>query len=276
MEIISSPMTLHGILEAGFVQNVFLQGAPYSTAFDPQKSTDKAVVYLELFEIDLELIIEIKAAEKNVILFHMGDEFADKDLAAYSACDLIIQNYFFHEIINHSDCADKIFWVPNGCRTGVGPRAIDTLKKVDLRQYVSRFGGWFRNTVSFLGERSLFADAVSVSTGTHIRRAGNHSDLYLLSSNGFSNGGSVGLYSAAMEDSIFAPCPAGNSAETIRLADALECGCIPVTLEHEFINSEQALGEFGPPPFHLLESWDQFPSFLAQMREKRKTHPEEI
>ena len=95
MQIISSPKTLNAILEAGFVQNVFLQGAPYSTEFDPQKSTDKAVVYLELFEIDLELIIEIKVAGKKVILYHMGDEFAVKDLAAYTACDLIIRNYFW-------------------------------------------------------------------------------------------------------------------------------------------------------------------------------------
>ena len=301
MQIISTPKTLNVILESGFIQNTLFQGASYSTEFDSKKSTGKAVVYVELYEINLDLINKIKATGKKVILYHMGDELADKDIAAYTICDLIIRNYFFYKIINHREFANKILWSPNGCRTGVGPRAIDTLKKVDIRQYLSCFLGWLTNTVSFNGERYLFSEAVSAWNESKKGRAKNlqqwlrlylslskeyllftklapacSSDLHLLSSNGFSYGYNVGLYSATMEDSIFAPCPAGNSAETIRLYDALECGCIPVTLEHEFINSRQALGELGPPPFQILKSWDEFPEFLSQMKEKLQTNPEQI
>lgn len=301
MQIISSPKTLNAILESGFVQNILFQGAPYSTEFDPKKSIGNAVVYLELYEINLELINKIKAAGKKVILYHMGDELADKDITAYAACDLIIRNYFFHNIINYSEFENKILWAPNGYKTGVGQRAADTLKKVAARQYLSCFLGWLSNTASFNGERSLFSEAVSAWNGVKRRRTKNlqqwlrhylalskeyllfskqapacSSDLHLLSSNGFSNGYNVGLYSATMEDSIFAPCPAGNSAETIRLYDALECGCIPVTLKHEFINSQQALGELGLPPFQFLQSWDQFPKFLSQMKIKLQTNPKEI
>jgi hypothetical protein len=125
---------------------------------------------------------------------------------------------------------------------------------------------WLRHYLSLSNEYHAFAQLAPRCS----------SDLHLLSSNGFSHGYNVGLYSATMEDSIFAPCPAGNSAETIRLYDALECGCIPVSLEHEFISSQQALGELGLPPFQFLKSWDEFPNFLMRMKEKFQSSPEEI
>lgn len=101
-------------------------------------------------------------------------------------------------------------------------------------------------------------------------------DMHVLSSSGFSNGYNVGLYAATMEESVFAPCPAGNSPETIRLYDALECGCIPVLLNHEFLRSPNALAEFGFPPFIFLSSWEEFPQLLEKMKVKIAKHPEEI
>lgn len=301
MQIISSPKTLNAILESGFIQNTLFSGAPYSTQFNPKKLTGQVVVYLELYEIDHECIKQIQASGKKVVLYHMGDELADKNIAAYTACDLIIRNYFFPEILNRPELAHKIIWAPNGCKTGVGPRAAHTLQKVASRQYLSCFLGWLSNTASFNGERALFSEAVSAWSGTKKRRAKNvtqwlrhylslskeylafakvaqscKADLHLLSSNGFSNGYNVGLYSTTMEDSVFAPCPAGNSPETIRLYDALEMGCIPVSLEHEFLLSSHALGEFGAPPFVILDSWYEFPAFLERMKKKMISNPKEI
>lgn len=68
-----------------------------------------------------------------------------------------------------------------------------------------------------------------------------------------------------MEESIFAPCPAGNSPETIRLYDALELGCIPISLHHDFLISDKTLAAVGGPPFPLLENWDELPLFLNEM-----------
>ncbi|QWC95510.1 exostosin family protein [Polynucleobacter paneuropaeus] len=243
----------------------------------------------------------MKAAGKKVVLYHMGDELADKNIAAYNACDLIIRNYFFPEILNRPEVAHKILWAPNGCKTGVSPRAPYSIQKVASRQYLSCFLGWLSNTASFNGERSLFSEAAMAWSGSKKRRTKNlihwlkhylslskeylsfsrvaphcKEDLHLLSSNGFSNGYNVGLYSATMEDSVFAPCPAGNSPETIRLYDALESGCIPVSLKHEFLTSPNALGEFGAPPFIILSSWNQFPEFLGEMKQKMLTNPEDI
>ena len=301
MQIISSPKTLNAILESGFIQNILFQGASYSTQFDPNKSLDTVVVYLELFRINLELIREMKAAGKKVVLYHMGDELANKNISAYTACDLIIRNYYFPDIHNLPELTEKILWAPNGCKTGVGPREPDTLQKVAARQYLSCFLGWLSNSASFNGERNLFSEAISAWLSAHKRRTKNfiqwlkyylslsedylsftevapfcEESLHLLSSNGFSNGYNVGLYSATMEDSIFAPCPAGNSPETIRLYDALECGCIPISLEHEFLISKDALGELGPPPLITLSSWSEFPEFLSRMRQKMLINPDAI
>lgn len=79
-----------------------------------------------------------------------------------------------------------------------------------------------------------------------------------------------------MEDSIFAPCPAGNSPETIRLYDALELGCIPISLSHPFLTSVDALGAIGPIPFPILESWGELPSFLDRMKSIALSNPDEI
>jgi Exostosin family len=301
MQIISSPKTLNAILESGFIQNVLFRGTPFSTTFDPQRASGEIVIYLELYEINLELIKKIKNAGKKIVLYHMGDELGDKNISAYALCDLIIRNYFFSQILNEPKISQKILWVPNGYKTGIGPRTPNTLQQISSRQFLASFLGWLSNIASFNGERSLFAEAVSAWTSTKKRRAKTvwhwlshyisfsreyltftkvapicKTDLHLLSSNGFSNGYNVGLYSAVMEDSIFAPCPAGNSPETIRLYDALECGCIPVTLEHEFITSQQALGEFGLPPFCFLKSWDEFPKFLERMKQQLASNPDEI
>ena len=149
-------------------------------------------------------------------------------------------------------------WAPNGFRTGVGPREPTILKNILSRQSLSAFLGWIDNPNSFDQERVSFAKA-----------AANCGDnLFVLPSTGFAGGYNVGLYSAIMEDSIFAPCPAGNSPETIRLYDALETGSIPISLEHEFLNSKEALGRIGLVPFPLLRSWNELPDFLQAMREK--------
>jgi hypothetical protein len=301
MHIISSPKTLNAILESGFIQNILFNGAPYSTEFDPSRMNGELVVYLELYEIDTQLIERIKASGKKVVLYHMGDELADKNISSYNTCDLIIRNYFFPDILQQSDLVHKILWAPNGYKTGVGPRAPKSLAKVTERQYLSCFLGWLSNTASFNGERNLFSEVLAAWKSTKKRRIKNvgawltrylnlskeyrsfaevapdcEKDMHLLSSNGFSNGYNVGLYAATMEESIFAPCPAGNSPETIRLYDALESGCIPISLHHEFIISSDALAQFGKPPFPLLNSWDELPTFLEDMKQQLAIHPEKI
>lgn len=266
LQIISSPDSLNGALETWFVQNNLFSGAPYSLCINPAQLGDKPAIYLELNQINLDLIRHIKSSGNKVILYHMGGEKLDKDISSYVDCDLVIRNYYFSNIINDPKFGGKVIWAPNGFRTGVGPRSGIALKKATQRQCLAAFLGWINNSASYKNERSDFAGPAAACG----------ENLYIMPSNGFAGGYNVGLYSAIMEDSIFAPCPSGNNSETIRLYDALELGCIPISLSHEFLLSKEALAMIGPVPFPILSSWGELPRFLEKMKEKSRSCPEEI
>lgn len=265
-EIIATPDTLNGALETWFIQNVVFQGLPYSLNFQPQKVESSTVIYLELYQLNLEFISQVRDLGKKLVLYHMGDERGDKDLSGYQGCDLIIRNYYFPHVFDNPNLSKKILWSPNGFRTGVGPRQKDVIKNSLNRQCLASFLGWINNPNSYQNERIDFASAA----------ANCGEDLYLLSSPGFASGYNVGLYSGVLEDSVFAPCPAGNSPETIRLYDALELGSIPIMLKQEFLLSNQALASIGPVPFPLLNTWAELPDFLARMKNLRSERPSEI
>jgi len=266
LQIVATPDTLNAALETWFIQNDLLGGAPYNPGFDPEKIRNSTVVYLELGEINPGLIQVLKSAGNKVALFHMGDERADKNSVLYSACDLVIRNYYFSHIVSSVTGAPKVLWAPNGFRTGVGPRSASALKQADQRQAIAAFLGWINNAASYQGERASFAKAAALCG----------ENLFVMPSNGFAGGYNVGLYSAILEDSIFAPCPAGNSPETIRLYDALEVGAIPISLKHDFLVSEDALAAIGPVPFPMIDSWEELPSYLVQMKSMMGTNPAEI
>ena len=265
-QIISAPDSLNAALETWFIQNNLFGGAPYSMGLNPDQLGDSAVIYLELNQINADLIRRIKSLGNKVVLYHMGGERLDRDISAYAECDLVIRNYYFPSIINDSESGKKVLWAPNGFRTGVGPRHKDVLKKASQRQCLAAFLGWINNAASYNNERASFAGPAAVCGD----------DLYVMPSNGFAGGYNVGLYSAIMEDSIFAPCPSGNNPETIRLYDALELGCIPISLSHDFLLSKDALASLGPVPFPLLGSWSELPQFLKEMKAKAMSNPNEI
>jgi hypothetical protein len=265
LQIVSTPDSLNGGLETWFVQNNLFQGAPFSFGVLPQQGLGDLIIYLELNQINLDLIRHVKSLGKKIVLYHMGGEKLNKDISAYSECDLVVRNYYFKEIINESFLDGKVIWAPNGFRTGVGPRPKERLKIAESRQSHASFLGWINNTGSYKNERVSFAEVCS-----------RCDDLYLLPSTGFAGGYNVGLYSAIMEDSIFAPCPAGNNSETIRLYDALELGCIPISLSHDFLSSKDALALAGPVPFPILNSWSELPSFLERSKKNILANSNEI
>ena len=266
LQIIGSPDSLNGALETWFVQNNLFNGAPYSLGVNPTLLSESPAVYLELSQINIDLIHHLKSLGKKVVLYHMGGERLDKDISAYSECDLVVRNYYFPSIVNSNYLGGKVIWAPNGFRTGVGPRNKDSLKRASQRQSLSAFLGWINNVASYNNERASFAGPAAASGD----------NLYVMPSTGFAGGYNVGLYSAIMEDSIFAPCPSGNNPETIRLYDALELGCIPISLSHEFLLSKDALAFIGPVPFPILGSWAELPPFLESMKAKALSSPNEI
>ena len=261
--ITSSPESLNGALETGFVRDILFQGESYSVGLNID--SDNLVKYLALVDINYEFIKNVKALDKKIILYHMGDEHGVCKNSSYLNCDLVIRNYFF-ENVNSKSFHPNIIWAPNGYRTGVGPRAIDFIKPVKSRTVLASFLGWLNNPSSYNNERNAF-----FSCASQIK-----DKIFLLETSGFASGYNVGLYSAIIEDSIFSPCPAGNSPETIRLYDSLELGTIPISLRHDFLNSKDALGAIGTPPFPQLEDWGQLPNFLNQMEVLARTQPDQI
>jgi hypothetical protein len=258
----SSPDSLNGALETSYIRDVLFQGEAFNVGLNYHNEQNKTIIYLELFEINQDLIEHSKKNLNKIILYHMGDELGQKDKKLYSSCDFVIRNYFFDEFISEK-YHPNIIWAPNGYRTGVGPRASKSLKRVTERNAFASFLGWIDNSKSFNNERFLFVEAAKKC----------QEKIFFLATNGFAGGYSVGLYSAIMEDSIFAPCPAGNSPETIRLYDALELGCIPISLRHDFLSSQRALAAIGLPPFPLLNSWHELPIFLQEMNSLFTSNP---
>lgn len=253
--LVSTQDTLHTIAESGFVQNTLFDGLPYLIGFG-KELRDSTVVYVEMMQINVEYIRRLKSLGNKVVLYHMADERADLDCSAYPECDLIVRNYYFPHIIDNPAYGGKVMWAPNGWKNGAGPRDIAKLRRSSERSCFAMFAGWLSNAQSYNNERAIFS-AVAEKCGPH---------LFSSATPGFSGGYSVGLYAAMMEDAVFAPCPAGNSPETIRLYDALELGCIPVMLRYPFLASREALGALGAVPFILLESWDELPDWLAATR----------
>lgn len=250
--ICASPTTLNNALEVGFVRDVIFQNKPFSTGLDIIKN-ERIIIYLELNEIDMKFIALAKKEGKKIILYHMGDE-QGKNLGLYPHFDFVIRNYFIKDF-NYIE-STKVMWSPNGYKTGLGLRSHLFIKPSCRRKSFASFLGWLDNPKSFNDERFIFRRVAQKIPNL----------LYVNDTEGFAKGYNLGLYAAMMEDSIFGPCPAGNSPETIRLYDALELGTIPITLKHEFICSKFALGEIGPPPFPQLDGWNQLPDYLSQMQ----------
>ena len=74
LQIISTPDSLNTALETWFIQNELFGGAPYSLSVDPNRLKDSAVVYLELNQVNIDLIRHLKSLGNKVILYHMGGE----------------------------------------------------------------------------------------------------------------------------------------------------------------------------------------------------------
>lgn len=254
--LIGTPHTYNAALETWFYQNEMLGGIPFTLDMEAGKIFDSVVIFIELAAaINLEFIRALRRNRNKVVYLDMGDEMGAKDVTPYAECDLVIRNYLYLNIFEDERYRDKVIWLPNGFRTGVGPRNPNHLKPVLERQWLATFLGWLDNTRSYNNERQIFKEMAP-------RCGGN---LFWNASSNWSGGYNLGLYTAIMESSIFAPCPAGNCPDSIRIYDAMELGCIPIYLRHTFLDNKYSMQS---PPFPLLDSWDELPDFLENKRKE--------
>jgi hypothetical protein len=255
--LVAAPRTLNGVLETWFFQNEILGGMPFTLDVGAERISNAVVIFMELhgLTIDVEFIRRLKSNGNRVVFFDIGDELGQKDITAYSECDLILRNYLYLNIFEDERYRNKILWIPNGFRTGVGPRNPAHLKPVMDRNWLAAFMGWLNNERSHNTERQIFKK-IAPECGDN---------LLLKESDKWAGGYNLGLYSTIMESSLFAPCPAGNCPDSIRIYDALELGAIPIYLRHTFLDNRYSMES---PPFPILDSWEQLPEFLANKRKE--------
>jgi hypothetical protein len=202
---------------------------------------------------------------QNIGVLQLGDEGGVNDRSFYKHADYVLRHYWFEEIIR-LDAKQKVVWVPNGYRTGVGP--IDPARTLSMhsRRLMGFFAGSFH-------QQSLNHERMEMMRVIQEAKL----PFLLCGSEGFGIGLSPSAYAGLMGDSRFALAPGGMSPETIRLYDALEHGAIPILLETSYIESADALGALGRPPLVTLDHWSSLPVVfrdlnrlpMAQLEDRR-------
>ncbi len=259
--IYTTPKVLQACLELEFILTSLIPGVKVTTDLNEALSA-LTFVYIE-YDLDSTLSHAVKNSGKRLIIFHLGDETCAKDLTAYVYADHIFRNYYHKNIFEDIRFKNKLTWTPNGYRNGLGRLPLEQIPRTAQRRQLARFIGWLSNPKALNNERQDFE--ASVRTCNNL--------LHCVPTQGFAGGFSAHLYKQLMVDTVFAPCPAGNAAETIRLFDVLELGCIPITIRHRFLEIAECLPE---PPFSFVENWQSLPNHLMKLKRMVDEEPERI
>jgi len=247
---------IDSVLESYFIKEVLLAtlGRPIRTiAFEdnapPPLMNDALIV-----SFNTELANYIRAARaqgcRNIGIFHMADERGEDDRGFYAEADYVLRHYWFEKTLARpNDRSLGVAWVPNGFRNGVGPISAQTMLRMGDRTIKGFFAGMVEGHFT-AGERKAMVHAIESAKLPFI----------VVKTPAFGQGLGPVSYAAYLSSARFAPIPAGNSPETIRLYDALEAGAIPIMLRSPYVAAPDALGN---PPFILLDSWSELPAAYA-------------
>lgn len=197
---------------------------------------DKAIVVdCRLSSEKLKYYRTVYRSGARFALMHLSDESYQDDTSVYDYCDCIIRNYWS---VAHKD-SRKVLALPLGYKSGVGGGAAD--RPASTRGRVWTFVG----DVAKTSRQGMLQTLGAVPGGfTHL-------------ASGFVGDGALdaATYRAVLEDTIFAPCPAGYiNLDTFRLYEALECGCIPIVERRGSYDYFTCL--FGEHPLPTISRWD--------------------
>ena len=216
------PLDLSGLYEYEWLCNLFELAAPLQVV---PLSTAPANALVIVQHPYLEKTLEVLASRTEPFnVLHLSDEFCKDplDFYAHPACKRVIRNY--HREVS-SAVAQKVTTIPLGYHWTVTSKSVP---KLPFRAHTWSFAG-----TDWRGREALRTLPPDRSV---LRLFPKWQDPANLGRE---------EYLALLLDSVFAPCPAGNNAETFRIYEALECGAIPLVL-----------GEFvGPLPLIRLASW---------------------
>lgn len=249
---------LDGILESYFIRNILLGDLRRPVRVIPVTKVETVepidnVLIINLFDRLVPLIRKfISAGCKNIGIFHMGDEHCRNDRSYYGEVDYVIRNYYFAEALTppSGDRCLGVIWAPNGYRIGVGPRRPETLLPVLARTTTLFFAGFTGSGASSIPARIEMLDVIKA----------HKLPATVITTPGFAKGLGPASYGTMLENARFALVPQGQAPETIRLFDALELGCIPISLAHAFLQASDAMGG---APVVQLKSWQELLSWFA-------------
>ncbi|MDX1736746.1 MAG: hypothetical protein R3261_00815 [Alphaproteobacteria bacterium] len=260
LNIIWHRQTLDHVLEGNFIHNILLSEIkrPLRHLIYDESSNFPYIddcLIVSLYDEAHDLLIETaKRGAKNVGLLQMGDEYGQMPQTYLNHVDYVFRNYFFESYL--SPAAENrcfaIEWVPNGNANGVaGPRIENSLTFQD-RPLTMFFSGFLGKPDQLIPERDEMVNVIRDSK----------LPATLLGTEGFAGGLGPATFSSYLNNSKFALCPAGNSPETIRFYDAIECGSIPICLKSEYLFHEKALNG---APVVILDKWNDLPDFINQV-----------
>ena len=175
-----------------------------------------------------------------------------EDYSYYPFVDYVLRPYFSppHFTLPEKARCQEICWIPNGYKSGIGPRNPAILPAFADRPIEFFYSG-FPNTNP--GERSSMLAVMQAS----------QLPATLNITKDFSDGLSLNTYRTTMEQTRFALVPGGANAETIRLFEALEMGTIPISLNHAFLQDDRAMAG---APIVRLNDWAELPAWYQMVK----------
>jgi hypothetical protein len=172
---------------------------------------------------------QCRAASADLTLLHAGDEWFSGGYAVYRHVDRVIRT---HE--TWLARAPGIFTIPLGYPAGF--TAPDVLRPAADRHLLWSFAGQVK------ASRVAMAHALDRVQPGRLVDTAKEASL------------SPVAYRSLLSDTLFLPCPMGNvMAETWRLYEALEFGCIPMVEKRWSIDYYDNL--LGDAPFLRVSSW---------------------
>jgi hypothetical protein len=181
------------------------------------------------------------------VLVHLSDEFYADDCSTYRWCQRVYRNYWSPILANLA----PVSFFPLGFKTGFA-KASDPSPPAAERPYV-----W-----SFVGDANKPTRALM---RRHMRGVQNGFE-HLISGWNSADSLSTEDYRRILEQSVFAPCPAGAAnLESYRVYEALEAGCIPIVMRRPGYGYFDRLLPGHPMP--VISDWAQAPGRVKALVE---------
>jgi hypothetical protein len=221
--------------------------------------------YLKVFE-------EYEKRGIDFGLIHLSDEFYTHKYNVYDNknCKLIIRNYHNRNLNNRY--SDKIIDIALGYKYKFWNNSDKTLalsQTVEQRKEIWSFAGSVKSSESSIKEnRKVMLEklnSLNVKNTTHLTTSFGSSDAL-----------STDAYRNLLLNTLFCPNPIGHkNLDCFRLYEALEAGCIPITLKSSDFQPynyfESLLGNSlensleKDLPFYIVDTWEEARNLIESL-----------